>query len=97
MLRALQRIIIRFRLRQEISNQKLHENFAKTYHCCNIKSSVRMNQFKFGNFNIMSTLYKLNTFLRHIKFNAHREVGIEWLMYTSRKEKQRIKHHQQQQ
>lgn len=35
-----------------------------------------MNQFKYGDLNIIPTLYKINTFLHYNKLKIHREEGI---------------------
>ena len=49
----------------------------------NIHSKIKLIALKFGNYNIMSTLQSLNTWLNLNRFSTHREASIVFIKYIS--------------
>lgn len=61
---------------QKSFDKNYMKDLTKIYMCCNIESSTKMNQFKYGDIKIMPILYKNDTYLRNNKFNTHSEEGV---------------------
>ena len=66
-----------FTLENQLQKQR------KIFVCCQIESSIRMGEFKYGDESVMHYLIELHTFMKKKKFSTHQEDNIELFKFIN--------------